>query len=60
VRTDTHDEERTRLGRSDLHMLFEHGGFMPNHADDKGKKLAETPQAVWTMQIHADTALTGN
>jgi hypothetical protein len=46
VRTETDDEERTRLGRSDLHMLFKHGGFMPNRADDKEKKLAETPQAV--------------
>jgi len=46
VRTEIDDEERTRLGRSNLHMLFEHGGFMPNRADDKEKKLAETPQAI--------------
>jgi len=28
VRTDTNDGERTRLGRPDLHMLSERGGFM--------------------------------
>jgi hypothetical protein len=57
VWTEIDDEERTRLCRSDLYMLFEHGGFMPNRADDKEKKLAETPQAVWARQIHVDTAL---
>jgi len=45
MRTDANDEERTRLGRSDLHILSERG-FMPDHADDKGEKLAGTPQAV--------------
>jgi hypothetical protein len=58
VRTDTDDGKRTRLGRSDLHILSERSGFMPDRADDKGEKLAGTPQAVWARQIHADTALT--
>jgi hypothetical protein len=38
-------------------MLSEHGGFMPDCADDKGEKLAGTPQAIWARQIHAGTAL---
>jgi hypothetical protein len=43
---DTDDEEGTRLSRPDLRMLSEHGGSMPDRADDKGEKLARTPQAV--------------
>ena len=41
-------------------MLSEHGGFMPDRVDDKGEKLAGTPQAVWARQIYANTALMNN
>jgi hypothetical protein len=59
MRTDADDERRTRLGRSDLHMLSERGGLLPDGADKEGEgELARTPQAVWARQIHADTALT--
>jgi hypothetical protein len=58
VQTDTDGEERTRLGRSDLYMQSERGGFMPDRANNKGEKMAGTPQAVWARQICADTELT--
>jgi hypothetical protein len=47
--------ERTILGRSGLRMLSKHSGFMLDHADDKGEKLAGTPQAVLARQIHSST-----